>query len=459
MAPLALGFIEAVNAVVFGYFLLINGIYLIITVVGFRALDRHARRTDVEGHAERRRRRAAPPMSVLVPTHNEEDRAVEMVRALLRHDYPRLDVILVDDGSTDQTVHRLCNAFGFVPSARPRMAELECVPVEAVWTSPEHPELTLLTRENGGKADAQNAALNYCRTPLFCVIDGDTLLEPDALLRMALPFLEDRSTVAAGGTIRILNGCDTEDGVVRNVCLPRRLLPRFQVLEYLRAFLVGRTGWAHLDMLLIVSGAFGVFRRDMVVQAGGFRRGAIGEDMELVVRLHVTCKESGVPCRIAFVPDPVAWTEVPETVGALFRQRVRWHRGLVQSLSLHRRAFLRRDYGRIGLVAFPYYGIIERWGPLVELVGYAAFILAAFLGLLSVPFALAFIGVAIGLGGFLSITVLVMEELWFRRYRRWADLFRLLLLAMVENLGYRQLLAVARARGLLAEIRGEPRIW
>jgi len=241
-------------------------------------------------------------------------------------------------------VARLVESFRLVPTPRAPTASLSTAPVREIYRSRSHANLWVIDKENGGKADALNAGLNLSASPLFCAMDADSLFERRALARIVRPFLEDARTVAAGGTIRIANGCDVESGIVRRIGLPDSLLARFQVLEYLRAFLSGRMGWDALDATLIISGAFGLFRRSTVVGVGGYATSrtsgeTVGEDMELVVRLHRRLREAGTPYRIAFVPDPVAWTECPETLAVLGRQRDRWQRGLLESLKADETTF------------------------------------------------------------------------------------------------------------------------
>ena len=271
---------------------------------------------------------------------------------------------------------------------------------------------------------------------------------------MVRPFLENERTVAAGGIIRIVNDSRVGMGVVEEVRLPRRLLARLQVLEYLRAFLVGRVGWDALDAVLIISGAFGLFRRSLVVELGGYATDTVGEDMELVVRMHRHCRERRIPYRIVFVPDPVAWTECPESTRVLGRQRDRWQRGLIQVLSRHRRMLLNPRYGRIGMVAFPYFFFLEGWGPLIELGGYVSFAVALILGLWSPVYVLAFAALAFVFGAALSIVAVGLEELSFRRYERWRELAQLLVLALIEPFGYRQMSTWWRAKGVWSAMRG-----
>ena len=252
---------------------------------------------------------------------------------------------------------------------------------------------------------------------------------------------------------RIVNGCTVGEGTVTNVRLPSELVPQLQVLEYLRAFLAGRMGWHELEATLIISGAFGVFRRDIVVEVGGYATDTVGEDMELVVRLHRHCQEKRIPYTIGFVPDPVAWTECPVTLAVLGRQRDRWQRGLIETLWRHRVMMFNPRYGRVGMIAYPYFVFLEMLAPLVEVFGYLTFVIALLLGRVSDVYAVAFLTLAIGLGIGLSITAVALEEMGFRRYPNRKDLYRLIGLAVLENFGYRQLTTYWRLRGMYNLLR------
>ena len=442
-----------VNGLVLLYFLLINGSYLFTAILAFRELNRHrARMGSVDVH-ELIAQAGAPPLTLIAPAFNEEATCVESVRSLLTLDYPEHEIIVVNDGSRDGTVQVLVEAFEMERVPRHSTSDIATAAIRGTWRSRWHPNLWLVDKENGGKADALNAGLCFCRTPLFCAMDADSILERDALSRVVRPFLEDRHTVAAGGLIRIANGCDVDSGVVTRVGLPRSLLARFQVLEYLRAFLAGRMGWEALGATMIISGAFGVFRRSTVVEAGGFATDTVGEDLELVIRLHRHCVDRNIPYRITFVPDPVAWTEAPETIRVLGRQRDRWQRGLSEALIRHRGMLFRRRYGPVGMLAFPHFFFLEMIGPAVELMGFAAFFLTILLGWATPTFIIAFLSVAILLGMVLSVLAVGLEEISFRRYPRFQDLIHLFGLAVLENLGYRQLNSWWRIRGMIRFLR------
>jgi cellulose synthase/poly-beta-1,6-N-acetylglucosamine synthase-like glycosyltransferase len=312
----------------------------------------------------------------------------------------------------------------------------------------------------GSKGDASNAGINASRYPLVCITDADAVLDEEALLRVAKPFTDDpERVVATGGTVRAANGSVMHRGRVIDARMPSNWLARIQVIEYLRSFLLGRTGWSRLSGLLIISGAFGVFRRDVLVELGGFRAGAIGEDADLVVRMHRLFRDRRQPYRIEFVSEPVCWTEVPETLGVLGRQRRRWSRGLAQVLWTRRRMMGNPRYGRIGMVVLPYYLVFELLGPLIELLGIATAVLGFSFGLLSPGFAALFFTVALGYGVLLSVMALLVEEMSYHRYERWRDLGAALVAAVVENIGFRQLHSWWRLQGLWQAMRGGTLDW
>jgi len=444
----------AFSIVVLVYFVLLNGYYFVSSILSFRALRRYSRSLRAADTADLIRHGDVPPVTVLVPAYNESANCLATIRSLLDLEYPHFEVLFVNDGSTDNTLSAIAEAYQLVPADRMTTSSLGRRQVRGIYQSARSSRLWVIDKENGGKPDALNVGLDYCHTPLFCALDADTALERDALLRLCRSFLENGDTVAAGGIVRVANGSLFRDGHVRDVRLPRSWLARLQVMEYLRAFLAGRMGWSSMDVLLIVSGAFGMFRREVVVAAGGYSSRTVGEDMELIVRLHRHLREREQRYAISFVPDPVAWTEVPDSLRVLTRQRDRWQRGLIQSLSLHKRMLFNPRYGRIGMVAFPYFWFMEGLGPVVEFLGYVAFALTILLGWAAPWFVLAFLLLAVFSGIALSLAAVALEELSFRRYHRRSDFGLLMVCAVLENFGYRQLLTFARFRGVVMALLG-----
>ncbi len=359
LSPLSL-----INGLVLVYFAAINAVYIVMSAKALQVIWKYRQRLRAFNLLDPSRALASPPITVLAPAYGEELTCVESVRSLLTLDYPKHEIVVINDGSTDATLARLIAAFELGPRERLATAEIPTARVRMVYQSRAYPNLWVIDKENGGKADALNAGLNYCNTPLLCAVDADTLLERDALTRIVRPFLEDARTVAVGGKIRVINDCTVRSGIVTEAKLPKNFLAALQAVEYLRAFLVGRVGWAAFNASLVISGAFGLFHRGSVVEVGGYGSKrttgeTVGEDMELVVRMKRHFTDQGRPCRIEFVPDSVAWTEVPESLRVLGRQRDRWRRGLIESQWRHRTMMFNPRYGPTGMIAFPVFFFLE----------------------------------------------------------------------------------------------------
>jgi cellulose synthase/poly-beta-1,6-N-acetylglucosamine synthase-like glycosyltransferase len=443
---------------VLAYFLALNSFYALLIIMAVPELFTHWQLAGDDHLKRLLGSQALPPLSVLVPAHNEEVTICASVLSFLTLEYPRHEVVLVNDGSSDGTLARLMAEFDLyeVPPAFP--TAIESQRVRGYYRSRRFSRLLVIDKANGGKADSLNVALNAARYPYVLAVDADTLVEPDALLRLARPFLLGQSVAAVGGTIRVVNGCTVEHGRVVASRVDRRWLPGLQTVEYLRAFLFGRLGWNRLGGNLIISGAFGLFRRDHLIAIGGYQTDSVTEDMDLVVRLRRHLKVKKSPDMIQFVPDPVAWTEVPSSVKVLNRQRERWHRGLIATLLSHRDMMFNPRYGSIGLVAYPFYFFGELLAPVVELAGWIGLLIGWMVNAIDTQFALLFFGVAFGYGLLLSFWAIALEEVSFRRYPRRRDMARLLLYALVESFGYRQMTVVFRLRAFWRYWRGE-RSW
>ena len=329
----------------------------------------------------------------------------------------------------------------------------------ALYRSRRHPNLIVVDKRNGGKADALNAGINISRYPLFCSLDADSILERDSLRLVVQPFLNDPLTVACSGTVRIANGCKVTNGYLTAVGLPANFLALVQIVEYLRAFLFGRLGWSPMNALLIISGAFGMFHKDTVVMVGGYHPDTIGEDMELVVRLHRQLRLQGKPYRITFVPDPVCWTEAPEDLYTLKNQRIRWQRGLCESLTKNKGLLFHPKGGVVGWLAFPFMALFEWLGPVIEVAGSALVIVGFMLGFVSFEAWSSLLLVAISLGILLSVSAVLLEEISFHAYPKPRHVLLLFLAAIAENFGYRQLNTVWRIIGLARWLRGGKASW
>ncbi len=400
-----------------------------------------------------------PPISVLVPAYNEEQTIVTTIYSLLQLEYPEHEIVVINDGSTDDTLECLVQEFDLEPTPDVYRRDLETAEVRGLYRSRLYDNLRVVDKANGGKSDALNAGLNCSRFPLFCSIDADSFLERQSLKRVALPFIEDSRTVAVGGTVRIANGCKVEDGTVTEPGLPRSPLALFQIVEYLRAFLFGRMGWAQMNALLVVSGAFGLFHRGAVVEAGGYDTSTLGEDMELTVRLHRKLRLADRDYRITFVPEPICWTEVPEDMTTLRKQRARWQRGLSESLWLHRELAFHPRGGTVGWIGFPFMLLVEWLSPLVEIVGYTYMLVGLAMGWVDTTVALIFLAVSVGFGTLLSVMGLVLEEMSFKVYARPGQAVKLFAAAVLENFGFRQAMSLFRLIGTLQWALGTRHHW
>jgi cellulose synthase/poly-beta-1,6-N-acetylglucosamine synthase-like glycosyltransferase len=439
--------IEFATWFVLCFFLLLNGGYLLLNLMSLRALHRRGQEQFLD-KVPRAYSGLEPPVSILVPAYNEAATIAASIRSMLQLTYPEFEIIIINDGSKDATLDVLVREFKLLPFPEAYRRQLATREIRQVYRSTRFPNLRVIDKVNGGKADSLNAGINASRYPLFCGVDADSILQRDSLEKVVEPFLRDPTVVATGGTVRVANGCEVSGGFLTRVGLPKNIWALFQVVEYLRAFLFGRLGWSAINGMLIISGAFGVFRKDAVILAGGYRPDTIGEDMELVVRMHRLLRARGQPYRVEFVPDPVCWTEAPEDYKTLRNQRIRWQRGLSESLSANWGLMFSRNGGAPGWLAFPFMLVFEWLGPLVEMFGYLFMLYAVLVGAISWQAFGAFLFVAVGLGILLSASGLLLEEMSFHVYPKGKQLLLLGLVVLVENLGYRQLNTAWRLVGL-----------
>jgi cellulose synthase/poly-beta-1,6-N-acetylglucosamine synthase-like glycosyltransferase len=447
--------LRAFSRMALGYFGLLTVCYLAITLASAVQVRDYFRRRSQAALRRALRSRLTPPVTICVSAFNEAATIVDSIRAMLTLQYPRYEVAVTNDGSADATLERLVAGFELRRVDQPLRPGIVTAPIRGVYRSPRHPNLVVIDKVNGGRADGLNAAINAATSPLICCVDADSILESDGLLAAVRPFMVRPETVGAGGIIRVANGCRIERGHVTRVGLPRNPLAMMQTVEYLRAFLAARTGWSAINGLLIISGAFGVFRRAAVVEVGGFAADSIGEDFELCVRLHRKAREERRRYRLEFVPDPVCWTEVPERLRDLGGQRSRWHRGLIDTLWRHRRMIGNPRYGAVGMLSLPFFVAFEFFGALVETLGYVVVLVSLALGAINAAFALVFFAVAVLSGVLLSLAAVLLEDLAFHRFARPSELMRLLAFSVAENFGYRQLMTGYRVRGFFAYLRGD----
>lgn len=428
-------------------FLAYSVMHVVLAVLAAIEMVRNARQRDTWNLRRTMTSPLVPGVSVIVPAHNEASVIADSVRSLLALDYPTYELIVVNDGSTDDTLATLAEMFSLAPAARRTPPALSHKPVKAVYLPKGRLNLVVLDKEKGGKADALNAGINFARYPLVCTIDADSILEQDALAKTVIPFLADARTIVSGGIVRVANGCRVEHGRVLDARLPRNFLAMTQVLEYLRTFFIARAGWSAINSLMIVSGAFGMFRRDVVLEVGGYRTDTVGEDMELVVRLHRAMRSQRRPYRVVYLADPVCWTQSPDSTRVLRRQRSRWHRGSAETLRLHWRMLGNPRYGAVGLLGMPMVAL-EVLAPLVEVSGYVVGLVAWLTGSLERDLVLLAVAAAILYGICLSLSAVAIEDASSGRHPGWESLGRVLLFAVIENVGYRQIVHLWRIEGL-----------
>lgn len=450
-------FLAISNHILFWYYLASNFAYLIMLVVALKTSAAHQRRLESHRLNWIADTPLAPPITLIAPAHNEEASIRVAVRSLLELDYPELEIIVVNDGSDDRTLEELREEFCLRPVRAVYVAEMKSALVRGLYRSRVDSRLLVIDKEPGGsKADAVNAGLNAATSPYVCVVDADSMLERDALLRIMLPILADpKRVVAVGGIIRVLNGSEISRGHLQRVRLPRKSIEVVQVIEYLRAFLIGREAWGQGNMLMIISGAFGVFRTDLIRAIGGYRTNAIGEDFDLVARLHRHLLDKKADYRIHFVPDPMCWTEVPSDLKSLGRQRARWHKGLLDALLLTRGMLFRPRYGRVGFFALPYLWLFEFGAPIIEILGIITIGAAAALGALSRGFFLQFLLFGYAFATVISIGSVLQEEITYKRYNDWQDVVRLVSYCFLEHFPYRQMHMFWRLQGIWQYLRGD----
>ena len=386
------------------------------------------------------------PVSIIVPAYNEEVTVVETVKSLLALDYNLYEIIVVDDGSKDTTSKKLIEAFDMQPIRRPIQRKIACQPEEFVYeTAMQKVPLTLIRKKNGGKADSLNMGINACRYPYFICMDADSVLQHDSLSKIVRPLLENENVVAVGGVVRPCNGAELERGRVKKYKLPSNILACMQVLEYDRSFLASRILFDKFNGSLIISGAFGLFKKDTVIAAGGYDHSTMGEDMELVVKLHEYCVLNDIPYCIKYATDAICWSQAPERLRDLCKQRKRWHLGLFQSMWKHRIMLFNPKFGAVGIISCFYFLIYELLSPFIEIFGVASMIIAFAVDLINVPFMLLFFLIYAIFGCVLTLTAFFARTQTIDLEISVGDVAKAVLLCFFEICVLRFVLAFVRA--------------
>lgn len=421
---------------ILAYSVVLLGFYIFIALYSIGETKRYIRQSTFANYNVISGSMHAPSVSILAPAYNEGATITENVRSLLSIYYDKMEIIIINDGSKDDSLQQLINTYDLKPVSVYIDAPLATKKIKAIYksTNPVFKKLIVVDKENGGKADALNVGINIASNQYIVCIDVDCILEQDAMLKLIKPFMEDgdKHVIATGGVVRIANSCEVNNGKIVKVHLPKQFLPRMQTLEYIRAFLLARMAWSRMDALLLISGAFGAFDRGIAIKAGGYDHNTVGEDMELVVRMRRYMEERKLPYKVAYIPEPLCWTEAPSTYKILGRQRNRWARGTIETLKLHRKMFFNPQYGILGMLSYPYWFFFEFLAPVVEFIGLAIFLIFCILGIMNWPFFFALLGFIFSFGFLYSCFAIVMEVMTYNQYKEKGDVSKLLLTAFLE---------------------------
>lgn len=443
------------NTIILIYFIATNAVYTFLMALSLYSVSLHAKFASRSGYTDLLDSPVTPPVSLIIPAFNEEQGIVQTVLSLLELNYPEKEIIVVDDGSTDGTLSRLIERFQLLKMDLIYRPSLKTKAPTAFYYNPERPELLVVSKENGGKSDALNVGVNMARSPYFCTVDADTIIERDALLRLMAPILHSQeNTVVSGGVVRIANGCTLQNGHVVDIDLPKSWLERCQVVEYIRTFLFGRPGWNALNATFITSGAFCLLQRDAVLKVQGFSTDTVTEDVDIVATMHRYFRQRKIKYRMIFTTDPICWTEAPHTIGSLARQRRRWQLGLTQTVMKHNQMIGSPRYGLLGLFSVPFHAYMEAIGCVIEALGTILIPFSFFIGAMPFSLFLLLMFLAVGYGTLLSMGSVLLEETTLRRYPTIHHVLILMGYAVLENIGYRQMVALFRAQGVLQYFTG-----
>ena len=451
-----MGFVFA--HLIFYLTLFIFGSYLLLGIFSALALRKYLRKNSYINYNSLVLSPLSPKITIIAPAFNESKSIIDNVRTLLSLYYNNFEVVIVNDGSSDNTFEKIRDAYDLVRVNYYFDYRVPCERIRGVYKSkdPSYNRLTVLDKNNGGKADALNAGINISRSNLIVTIDADSIIEPDSILKLVKPFLEEKEkkVIGTGGVIRIVNSCEIERGHIREINLPKQFLPRLQVLDYTRAFLLGRMAWSQLDGLMLISGAMGMFDRETVINAGGYSTKTVGEDMELVLRMRRYMAEHDSKYEVTYIPDPLCWTEVPSDLKSMRKQRTRWTRGLIESLWTHKKMLFNRNYKRLGMLGYPYWLLFEWASPLIAFAGMVYTVFLAITGSLNLPFFLLLFLFVYAFAVSFTTWAILFEEITFHKYRKKRDVLRLIGTAMLEPFFY-PVHAYFAVRGNLESLRGK----
>lgn len=427
--------IYGINVFFFIYMFLYAVIYFTTTLFASFSLDDFSVRKKHMSQSILKNELNYIPISVLVPAYNEEVTIIDTIESLLNLDYPQFEIVVVNDGSKDDTFNKIIQHYNLKKVERPYRRLVPSQDALAIYESEGLVKITLVDKENGGKSDALNLGINISNYPMFLGVDADSIIAKDALKKIVEPFLESDETVAVGGNIRVANGLAEK---------PKKLIVIFQMIEYLRVFLNSRVSLNGINGNLIISGAFGLYKKQAVVNVGGYSHGLMGEDMEIIMKIHSFHRKNKIDYRTSYVPDAICWTQVPEKLKILRRQRRRWHVGLGQSLKMHKYMFFNPKYGLVGMLSLPYFVFFEYMTPILEILGIVTIVVSYILRIINLNFFLMYLLVYIGYNIVVSMISIITERYVFRNETNRKIMGRLLFFSILESFGYRQMISLFR---------------
>lgn len=428
------------------------GSYALLAIISAVETKEYMKKNSFVNYKEILSSTISPSISIVAPAYNESLNIIENVRSLLSSHYVNYDVIIVNDGSKDDSLDKLIKAYDLIPTNYLINERIPTKPLRnGVYksTNPAFEKLMVVDKENGGKADALNMGLNISKNKYVACIDVDCLLLENALQKMVKPFIEvtEETVIATGGVIRIANSCIIKNGKLLDVNLPKKLIEKAQILEYLRAFLLGRMAWSRLNGLLVISGAFGLFNKKIAIEVGGYDTNTVGEDMEIIVRMRRHMEENNQKYRVAYIPDPLCWTEAPDNYKTFISQRNRWTRGTIETLRKHRKVGFNKKYRSLGMLSYPYWFFFERMAPIIEVTGMVYFAILLALNEVRWDYAVAFIILAYLFTMLFSVLAIFSEELTYHQYKKKGTGFKLLAISALEPFVLHPFILYAAIRG------------
>jgi len=447
---------------VYGAGLLI--IYAILAVLSFLNIQLYLKKESYSDYSVITSSPLAPGVSVVAPAFNEGVTIIDNVRSLLTIDYPKYEVVIINDGSTDDTLDKLINEFSLIKVDYAYDIKLSSKPIRGVYksTNDAYTKLVVVDKENGkSKADATNAGINICSFPYFLCTDVDCILHEAVLQKLIKPFMDEdvNRVIATGATLRLSNSCEVDGGVITKIRAPRQFLARFQEMEYIRAFVLGKMGWSYFNTVPNVSGGLGMFDKEIAVKAGGYDPASFGEDMELLMRMNMYARENKIPCAVKYIPITLCWTEAPSSLKIFMRQRTRWGRGLIQLMVAHRKMLFNPKYGRVGMITFPYNFFFELMAPVVEFIGIIYYFVLGFTGQVNWPYAIILLVFVYTYSIMISTLAVLWDQLTFQYYKSWGDVVRVSAMVFIEMLIYHPLIVIFALRGYFFYLTNQKHSW